>query len=480
MDAADGQLDPRPRPPGSTEVAFRRHSEGSLGPASRLAATFLILILIGTVLLSLPAARLPGHDLDRVDALFMATSATCLTGLASVNVAESFTPFGQSVLLVLIQLGGLGITTAGTLFILWRRGGGSLAGEDFIVANVGRLREARPTDVFIYSCFVVLTLELLGTVTLTHLLLSGDSEASFRDAVWQAAFHSVSAFCNAGLTLHPDGLVHWRHRPGILLVISLLVFLGSIGLLTLVNFRYYYPWRRDRLQRGRLTLQTRLCIGVSLALLLLGTILTLLSESDQTLEGQPWPQAVLWSFVHSTMTRSGGFNVVDTGAMAPETLLGSLALMFVGGAPGSMAGGIKVTTLVLLAAVAWASLRRRSDLVVGRHTIPPDQAANAVMVTLLSALAVVLAVGLLMNIESAHASPENPIDWLAIAFEAVSALATVGLSTGITPDLAPASKAIVVVLMFVGRLGPLCLAMHLARPAHPHRVTFPRENIIVG
>lgn len=480
MDAGEGQIDRQPRPPGSAETAFRRRSDGSLGLAGRLAAAFLVMILLGTILLRLPAARLPEQDLGWLDALFMATSATCLTGLASINVAETFTPFGQTVLLVLIQLGGLGITTAGTLFILWRRGGGSLAGEDFIVANVGRLRDARPTDVFIYSCLVVLTLELLGTVALTHLLLAGDSDATFAEVVWQAAFHSISAFCNAGITLHPDGLVHWRDRPGVLLVISLLVFLGSLGLMTLVNFRYYYPWRRDRLRRGRLTLQTRLCLGVSLALLLLGTVLTLLSESDHTLEHQPWPRALLFSLIHSTMTRSGGFNVVDTGAMSHETLLGSLTLMFVGGAPGSMAGGVKVTTLVLLAAVAWASLRRRSDLIIGRRTIPADQAANAVMVTLLSALAIILAVGLLVNIESAHAGPDTPVNWLAIVFEAVSALATVGLSTGITPDLAPASKAIVIVLMFVGRLGPLCLAMHLAQPAQPHRITFPREDLVVG
>jgi trk system potassium uptake protein TrkH len=180
------------------------------------------------------------------------------------------------------------------------------------------------------------------------------------------------------------------------------------------------------------------------------------------------------------MTRTAGFNVVHVGEMAPSTLLGSMVLMFIGGAPGSMAGGIKVTSMVLLGVVAWSALKRRSDLVLGRHTVPAEQAANAVMVVLFSAAALVLAVGMLMNTEGHHLSVETPHHWLALVFEAVSAFCTVGLSTGITELLTPWGKLILVVVMFVGRLGPLCLAIHLSRPAQPARITYPREEISVG
>lgn len=227
-------------------------------------------------------------------------------------------------------------------------------------------------------------------------------------------------------------------------------------------------------------MQTRLCLGVSAGLLVFGTVMVWTNEGDHTLREQSWSKGLLWSFVHSTMTRTAGFNVVDNGQMAPETLLGTMALMFVGGAPGSMAGGVKVTTLVLLGAAAWSALRRRSDLSVGRQTLPPEQANNAVMIWILSTVTLSVAIGFLMNWEARHASTDTELRWLALVFEAVSAFATVGLSTGITPLLTATGKGIIILLMFVGRLGPLCLAMHLARPVQPARVTFPRANLSVG
>lgn len=457
-----------------------RRRAGMLTTMGRVVGGFGALIAVGTVLLQLPMARVDRQPVAWVDALFVATSATCVTGLSPVNLAETYTFFGQAVILGLIQLGGLGLVVAGSLFLLARSGGTSLATEDFIGANVGRLRWARPVDLFFYACFVVLSVELIGMVGLTHLILAREGAPEFDEALWQAAFHSVSAFCNAGLSIHKDGLVEWRHEPAILGLMSLLVVMGGVGLLTLVNFRYWYWWRTDRMKQGHLTLQTRVCLLTTLVLLVLGTLLSWLSEWDGTLKDEPWWRGLLWSWVHSTMTRSSGFNVVDVGEMSPITLLGSMVLMFIGGAPGSMAGGIKVTSLVLLGVVAWSALKRRSDLVLGRHTVPQDQASNAVMVTLLSAAALVLVVGMLMNVEANQLSVETPHHWLALVFEAVSAFCTVGLSTGITELLTPWGKLILVVVMFVGRLGPLCLAMHLSRPAQPARITYPREEISVG
>ncbi len=462
----------------TSDTTFRRHAS-TLATSGSLAAAFLTLIGLGTLLLNLPWARQPEQEVAWVDSLFVATSATCLTGLSTVNISQTYTLFGQAVILALIQLGGLGITTAGVLFFLVRRGSPS-SSEDFIAANIGRLRQARPIDVFLYSCFVVVVVEMLGTVVLTYLLLDHPGIEGFRQAVWVATFHSVSAFCNAGFALPDNGLMAWRDDTPLLLVMCGLVVCGGIGLMTLVSFRYYAPWRRDRRNRGRLSLQTRLCLVVSTVLLGVGTVLTWVTEAGDTLAAESWPRAVLWAFVHSTMTRTAGFNVVDNGAMAPETLLGSTVLMFIGGSPGSMAGGIKVTTLVLLGAAAWSALRRRTNLVVGRHSVPGEQANNAVMVVLLSMTTVVLGIALLLHCEAGKPSSELPHRLLGLIYEAVSAFATVGLSTGVTPLLTTTGKLIIMALMFAGRLGPLCLAMHLAQPARPARILYPEEQVSVG
>ncbi len=441
---------------------------------------FLALITVGTVLLRLPSAQQEGAGVGWLDSLFVATSAACVTGLTTVNVGESYSRFGQSILLALVQMGGLGIMTAGTVFLLFRGRGLSSRSEDFINSQVGRLRSARPLDIFLYAFALVLIWELLGTVALAWLMLEHDPLMPVGEAVWQAGFHAVSAFCNAGISTYPDGLGAWGDHPARLAVVFVLVVAGGIGLMTLVNFRYFYWWRRDRLRRGQLTLQTRVCLGVSALLLLLGMLLTWVTEADHSLRGLPWWRQAGWALFHSAMTRTAGFNVVDLEQMSPTALLGSLPLMFVGGAPSSMAGGVKVTTLVLLAASSVAALRRRSDLVAGRNNLRPDQAHAAVMLVVLAGFTLFLGVMLLMHIEEGGVAASGVHHWLAVVFEAVSALCTVGLSTGITPDLTPGGKLVVIVLMFVGRLGPLCLAMHLARPPSQPRVSYPEQEVSMG
>ncbi|MCC7373617.1 MAG: hypothetical protein IT581_03105 [Verrucomicrobiales bacterium] len=450
--------------------------------ASRLILVFGLFIATGTALLMLPMSQATGVRVGVLDCLFVATSAVCVTGLSTVPLSDSFSGAGQAVILALVQFGGLGITVAGTLFLLVRRGSGSAASEDFIAANVGRLRQARPVDVFLYSCFVVVGLELLGFIALTYLILGMGSgaEVDLSRAMWEAAFHSVSAFCNAGFSLYPEGLVRWRDEPLALLAVSSLTILGGVGLMTLVNFRYFYPWRRNRLRRGRLTLQTRLCMAGTVMLLALGTLVFWVNEQEHTLEHRPWHQGLLWSFFHSAMTRTAGFNVVDNGEMGPATLLGSMIFMFVGGCPGSMAGGVKVTTVVLLGVAARSALRRRSDLTLGGRSVSAELANSAVMVTLLSAAVLVLAIGVLMNVELGEKASRSELHWIAVMYEAVSAFATVGLSTGITPMLTVPGKWIIIFLMFAGRLGPLCLAIHLMRPVQTARVLFPREEVTVG
>jgi trk system potassium uptake protein len=441
---------------------------------------FGALILVGTVLLMLPWTRHPGHSLGWLDSLFLATSATCVTGLTTVNVAETFNGFGQAVLLVLIQAGGLGIFTAGISLVLLSGNRLSLSDEQTIHATVGRLRRARPLDVFIYACVFVLIFELAGAVALFAQISQAQPETSHWQTLWESVFHSVSAFCNAGISIYPEGMVRWRTHPGILGIIAGLVVTGGIGLMTLINLRYYYFWRRDVRRRGRLTMQSRLSILSALGLLLAGMLMTWVFEANHTLRHTTLGEQMFWSFFHSAMSRTAGFNVVDTGQMNPPALLATLGLMFIGGAPGSMAGGIKTVTFVVLLLTTWAALRRRDEVQFWRRRLPPKASFVATMLALLGFACVVAGVALLMVFEDGQPASQTSQRWLAVIFEAVSAFGTVGLSTGVTPLLTAGGKAVIIALMFTGRIAPLVLAVYLARPANPLLVRHPREELALG
>ena len=441
---------------------------------------FLTIIVVGTVLLLLPWAHKPGMSIPPLDAFFLATSATCVTGLTTVDVAEVFNGFGQGVLLMLIQIGGLGIFTASILLVLLSGERLSLSDEHTIHATVGKLRRVRPFDVFIYGCLFVVLFELAGAVALFLLISHAAPDQSIWQTAWESVFHSVSAFCNAGISIYPDNLIHWRNHPSILGVVDVLVIAGGIGLMTLINLRYFYFWRRDPRKRGYLTLQTKLSLFMTVLLLAVGTLITLTFEDHHTLAGANFGERVSWAFFHSTMSRTAGFNAVDVGEMNPPTLLFTLSLMFIGGAPGSMAGGIKTVTFAVLVMTAWSALQRRENVQAFGRRISPQVAGRAVMITLLALGMLMAGVGLLMFTEQAHAASETSGRWLAVIFEAVSAFGTVGLSTGVTPLLTAGGKVVIILLMFIGRVMPLMLSIYLARPAMPWHIRGPVEEVGLG
>jgi trk system potassium uptake protein TrkH len=383
--------------------------------------------------------------------------------------------------LVLIQVGGLGIMTAGTFFVLLTGNRLSLAHEKSIIGTFGQLRSTRPLDVFIYACVFVLIAEFAGFVGLFSMLVQSGPEQSIGESVWQAAFHSVSAFCNAGISVFPEGLVRWRHQPLMLGIVDLLVIAGGIGLLTLVNLRYFYWWRRDMRRRGQLSLQTKLSVLMAVGLLAAGMAITLAIEWNRTLgDAANWRERISWAFFHSAMTRTAGFNVVDIGQMHSATLFTNMALMFIGGAPGSMAGGIKTLTAAVLIMAAWTAVKRRQDVDLFRRRVPRDLIGAAVMIVLMAAICLFIAMTLLLIIENGHPAAQTEHHLLALAFEAVSAFGTVGLSAGVTPLLTWAGKVIILVLMFIGRVGPLMLAIHLCQPASPWHARHPEESVSLG
>jgi trk system potassium uptake protein TrkH len=443
-------------------------------------AGFFALIFLGTVLLMLPWAHQPGKTVGALDAVFMAVSATCITGLTTVNVAESFNTFGQAVILGLIQFGGLGIFTASISLVLLSRRKLSLADEQIIRTTMGRVQKVRPLDVFLYGCIFIVIFELAGTVALFFLMDSSQPDLSLGKTMWKAAFHSVSAFCNAGFSTYPEGLVRWRENPGVLGVINGLVIAGGIGLMTLINLRYYYFWRRDPRRRGLLALQTKLVLATTLLLLIAGMAVTLMFELNHTLQNASLAGKLSWSFFHSTVSRTAGFNVVDVGQMNQPTLLWTLLLMFIGGSPGSMAGGIKTTTFAVLMLTAWSALRRRENVQIFGRRLSPNLTNVALLLGLLAGMAVTMGAGLLMITERGQPSSETPQHWLGLLFEAVSAFGTVGLSTGVTPLLTPMGKLVIMALMFTGRIAPLVMTLYLARPRYPRHVEYPMEDLGLG
>ncbi|QYM78379.1 hypothetical protein K0B96_13890 [Horticoccus luteus] len=445
-----------------------------------VALGFLALILVGAGALLLPAAHAAGHRLTVIDALFVSTSAVCVTGLTPINIAETLSGFGQAVVLTLIQFGGLGIVTASLMLVMLGRRRLSLAHEGAVAATIGRLQRARPAELFRFSCLAVVLAETAGAAGLFWRLRAVNPGADQVQLLWQAVFHAVSAFCNAGFSIFPEGLVRWRGDAMLLSIIDVLVILGGIGLLSLVNLRYFRFWRHDPRERGQLTLQTRLAATVSALLLVGGTLATLLFEWHATLAGEPLGRRISWAFFHATSLRTAGFNVVDVTLMHPATLVLGLGLMFVGGSPGSMAGGIKTVTFAVLFATARAALQRKENVEIFGRRINARTSAIALMIGLVAATIVGAGVIALMFTEFRAPASAAPDHWLGVIFEAVSAFGTVGLSAGVTPLLTMAGKLVVIALMFIGRVAPMLLAVYLARPVKRWHTRYAEEQVALG
>ncbi|MDP3068710.1 MAG: potassium transporter TrkG [Opitutaceae bacterium] len=453
-----------------------RRSDPDLRP---LPLGMLGLIVIGALLLMLPGMTAPGRTLAWLDAFFVATSAVCVTGLSTVNPGETFSPLGLGVVIALVQLGGLGIVTASLALVMLSGERLSLAHEGAVAATLGRLQRARPGELFGYSCAVVAVSELAGAVVLFVRLCEVNPTADPGELAWVAVFHAVSAFCNAGFSTFPEGLVRWRDDPWLLGAVDLLVFAGGIGLMALVSLRYFHFWRRDPRQRGQLALQTKLALAVSLLLVLAGLGATLLFEWNRAFAAEPWSQKISLAAFHSFM-RTAGFTATDLAEMHPATLLFSLGLMFIGGSPGSMAGGIKTVTFAILFCTARAALLRQENVQIFGRRLDPRISAIALMIMLLALAGTTAGIAALMITEIGQPASATSHHWLGLAFEAVSAFGTVGFSTGVTPLLTPGGKIVIMILMFVGRVGPLMLAVYLVRPVKPWRVRFPEEDVALG
>jgi trk system potassium uptake protein TrkH len=435
-----------------------------------LVLCWITLIAAGTVALRAPVS-LSNGELTWLDALFTSTSAVCVTGLSTINVGADLTGFGQAILLALIQIGGLGIATVSTLLLLIA-GQRSLSTEDQASDALAGVHISTKKLVF-FAVATTLVVESVGA-----LLLS--TRFGGEDAVWSSVFHSVSAFCNAGFSLNADSLTQYATDPAVNAIVGSLIILGGVGFIAMYQIGTWIVSRR----RGKcrpLPLHARVVIVTSGALLVLGGTFFLFFEYYNTLSGMSVGEKLLAAAFQSVTTRTAGFNTIDFASLREPMLLLTMLFMLIGGAPGSCAGGVKVTTAVVILAAVRARVRGLKSVPLLSRTIPRQIVARAFYIGTFSILFVGLVILALVITEEVRPSAGLRGDRLTtLAFEAYSAFGTVGLGTGLTPDLSSAGKLIIIFTMFVGRLGPLALAMAVFTPRSTQRYEFPKEDLVVG
>lgn len=447
-----------------------------INPQLFIVGSVAVPILIGAFLLMLPCASAAGAWTGALTALFMATSAMCVTGHTVVDPGSFYSHFGQGVLLVLTQVGGLGFMTMAMTFLIIAGRRLSLRNETAITFSMG-MRDVPEIKRFLLRTIILaLFLELCGAVVMA-LCLMLHRGFSVLTAFYHGVFHSVCAFCNAGFSLYPDNLVSVRTDRLFLAVAGLLIVLGGIGFLVLSE--YYYQWRTRRQQHKVFSLHTRIALWGTAVLILAGWAAFALLEWNNTLATFAPVDRILDALFQSVSARTAGFNVVDMAQAHPGTRFMTMVLMFIGGCPGSTAGGVKITTAVVLIYTSLAMLRNRRNIVIMGRTVSAGVSGAATAVFLISLLAVVGLFGLLLLTEQANMLA-GKFSYDCLLFDTVSAFGTVGLSAGIMPLLSAPGKLIIILLMFIGRVGPLTLALFIGMKDQRELVKYPQEDVIIG
>lgn len=445
-------------------------------PSRLIILSFLGAILVGWILLSLPIASTES-PLSLVDSLFTATSATCVTGLIVVDTGTRFTTFGQVVILTLIQFGGLGIMTFSTFFLILMGRGLSIKHRLIIQESFSQF----PLKDMFHLVRLVLSFTLI-TEVIGAALLYGKFVRIFppAQAAYHAVFHAISAFCNAGFSLYETSFFSFQEDLMINLVMAGLIILGGLGFFVLADINILerlVSFRRVK----RLSLHTKTVFTVTSTLILVGTFLVLVLEWQNTLAGKPFGTKLLASFFQAVTPRTAGFNTLTTGNLTNATLFLLIMLMFIGASPGSTGGGIKTSTLGILVALMLARLRGRRNVELFHRTVPLAIVAKAISVAVFALVTIALVTMALSVTEGGLVvSRMGRGKFLEFLFETTSAFGTVGLSTGVTSSLTTVGKILVAITVFIGRLGPLTLALAVGQRAGRQRFEFPEENVMVG
>lgn len=443
-----------------------------LSPERIFILSFAGIILLGSLLLWLPISA-TSKPLSAVDALFTSASAVCVTGLTPIDIGRDLSTMGHVITIVLFQVGGLGILTFSALFfVIMGRG---LASKERDIMQSAFLYAPRHDLASILKFIFLSTLLYEGTGTL---LLWARLARDFPpgQALFHAVYLAISAFNNCGFTLFSNSLIDYQGDPIVNLTIVGLIVAGGIGFIV-----HYELHTRFFGKQRRLSVHTKVVLIATALLIVAGAVLFFVFEHNRVLKDLPWQNRVLVSLFQAITPRTAGFNTVDIGMLANETILLMITLMFIGASPGSTGGGVKTTSASLLFLIMWSRLRGREEVNVFNRTIPRELLQRTISIMLAAALSICFIMSvLLLAVDHSGAPAESRHLFVEYIFETTSAFATVGLSMNLTPSLNTAQKLATILMMFAGRVGPLTLAFSLARISAKKSVTYAEEGVMVG
>lgn len=432
-------------------------------PPKTLAVAFFAMIILGSILLALPFSS--NHGVAYIDALFTATSAICVTGLTTVSTAATWTPIGKGIILALIQIGGWGVMTMATMISMFLGHQIGLSSRRILQSTFNEPALKGMVRMLRYILFSSLFVEGIGALLLSWVLVP---HYGVTKGIVYAIFHSISSYCNAGFDLFGDSLYPFRENPWILLIISTLIILGGLG------FSVYYAIKMRFSEKKRLTLHAKVVLLFTFALLLIGTVLFYVLEYDNPLTIGTLLPRDRWinAFFQSVTTRTAGYYAIRQEALRETSALISMILMFIGGSPASTAGGIKTTTFVLLIMTMWSELRGRQDVNIFHRRIPTTAVRQAISIIIIGIIWIVLITFILMAVYK--------IDTVTAFYEVFSAFGTVGLTRSLTDKLRFFGKCLIMLTMYLGRLGPLTMgyAFAMKKQTPPYREV--EEQILIG
>ena len=441
-------------------------------PAQVLASGFLALITLGTLLLSLPFSAADGHEIGIIDALFTSASSVCVTGLIVKDTPNDFSLFGQIIIMVLVQIGGLGYMTASTVIALLL--GKRIGLRDRLVMREGLNVLSLEGMIRFTRMIVWVTLGIEG-IAAGILFLRFSYDFSYPRAIYLGVFHAISSFNNAGFSLFSDNLTGYRGDVTVNLVVMCLIILGGAGFIIFSDLYKYFT--RENLF---LSLHTKLTLTVMGFLTAGGALLFFFFEmhNSGTMGGLPFGEKALASLFHSVSARTAGFNTINIGSLANDSLFILIILMVIGASPGSTGGGIKTTTFGVMIAALWATMLGRQDNMVFRRRLPMELIARAFLLTTMVSIIIIASTTVLLLTENKSVT--------MTLFEVASAFGTVGLSVGdggvlsLSALFSTLGKIIITITMYIGRIGPLLLSMAIMGHAKPQRFRYPEERVLVG
>ncbi len=463
----DNDSDKEKRKTTKTSLSFIEKLK--LKPAQIVLFTFLGVIGIGTFLLMLPVAANEGTEVGFMDALFMATSATCVTGLSTLSLPENFSYFGQLVILILIQVGGLGIMILySSMTILLGKSMGMrrrIVMQDLLDVSSQEELIGMIVDIIKYT-FII---ELWGGIILTIAFSFEGFE--FGKALYYGFFHSISAFCNAGFSLFPDSLESFATTPLVHGTIASLVILGGLGFIVLKELKIIFITKKKLRDLG---LHSKIVLVTSFALTIMGAFLIFFGEFLGALDTFTFWEKVQVSFFQSVTLRTAGFNTIPLSNLETHTIYFMTLFMFIGACPGSTGGGIKTSTFAILLQSIRATLRGRDRVEFFDRTIPSTLVVRATAISIISMIVTTTFIFIMMMVEKEQS-------FLTVFFEVISASGTVGLSLGITPFLSTLGKFSISILMFIGRVGPLTLVLAIGKQYDQEgRYAYPEGRVMIG